>query len=207
MEATIAPKDEYEIEPAQQQREREQHHRHEVEKNEPEHRLGDAIGNRPAADAHRRDRAGVHQQLHLAAPPACASSRVRNILMPPPVEPVLQTMQDRNSIQVGANTGHLPKSCEVSPEVVANETTLNSAWRSAVMTRINAAPGEQNGDADDAHREHDKAGLRLDILLERLQGQAPQGDEVPREIQRRHQHERDSTSSMAGELKYAMLAS
>src|SRR6185312_10062990 len=65
---------------------------------------------------------------------AClASSRVRNILMPPPVEPVLQTMQDRNSIQVGANTGHLPKDCEVSPEVVANETTLNSAWRIDVM--------------------------------------------------------------------------
>ena len=28
-----------------------------------------------------------------------ASSSVRNILMPPPVEPVLHTMQDRNSIQ------------------------------------------------------------------------------------------------------------
>src|ERR1700722_8791665 len=33
------------------------------------------------------------------------STRVRNILMPPPIEPVLQRMQERNSIQMGANTG------------------------------------------------------------------------------------------------------
>ena len=37
---------------------------------------------------------------------ACrASSSVRNILMPPPVEPVLQTIELRNSIQTGVNTG------------------------------------------------------------------------------------------------------
>jgi len=34
-----------------------------------------------------------------------ASSRVRNILMPPPVEPVLHTTELRNSIHIGANTG------------------------------------------------------------------------------------------------------
>ena len=40
--------------------------------------------------------------------PACrASSSVRNILMPPPVEPVLHTMQDKNNIQMGANTGQV----------------------------------------------------------------------------------------------------
>src|SRR5450755_4367448 len=33
------------------------------------------------------------------------STSVRNILMPPPIEPVLQRMQDRNNIQIGANTG------------------------------------------------------------------------------------------------------
>ena len=35
------------------------------------------------------------------------SSSVRNILMPPPVEPVLHTRHDRNSIHHGANTGQL----------------------------------------------------------------------------------------------------
>jgi hypothetical protein len=35
----------------------------------------------------------------ISRPAWRASSRVRNILMPPPVEPVLQTMHDRNSIQ------------------------------------------------------------------------------------------------------------
>ncbi len=51
--------------------------------------------------------------------------------MPPPVDPVLQTMQERNSIQVGANTGQRLKSCEVMPEVVASDTTLNSECRIA----------------------------------------------------------------------------
>jgi hypothetical protein len=42
----------------------------------------------------------------ISRPAWRASSSVRNIFMPPPVEPVLQTMHDRNSIQYGANTGH-----------------------------------------------------------------------------------------------------
>ena len=35
----------------------------------------------------------------ISRPAWRASSSVRNILMPPPVEPVLHTMQERNSIQ------------------------------------------------------------------------------------------------------------
>ncbi len=59
-----------------------------------------------------------------------ASTSVRNILMPPPVEPVLQTMPDRNSIQMGANTGHVREvraADRSQPVVVASETTLNAA--------------------------------------------------------------------------------
>src|SRR6185312_4527024 len=69
----------------------------------------------------------------LSSRPACrASSNVRNILMPPPVEPVLQTMHVRKSIQIGAKTGHCSKSCETKPEVVAIEMTLNVEWRREV---------------------------------------------------------------------------
>ena len=51
----------------------------------------------------------------------------RNILIPPPAEPVLQIMQDRNSIQNGANTGQPSKSWVTSPVVVAIDTTLKAA--------------------------------------------------------------------------------
>src|SRR5579872_1867251 len=50
--------------------------------------------------------------------------------MPPPADPVLQMMQERKSIQMGAKTGQLSVFWVVSPVVVAIDTTLNAACRS-----------------------------------------------------------------------------
>ena len=50
--------------------------------------------------------------------------------MPPPLDPVLQTMPERKSIQMGANTGHVVKPAGPTvahPVVVASDTTLKAA--------------------------------------------------------------------------------
>ncbi|MNS98183.1 hypothetical protein D3C72_1325410 [compost metagenome] len=60
-----------------------------------------------------------------------SSSSMRIILMPPPVEPALVATPDSSSIRTGAKGGHRPKSTVAYPVVVATETVLNTAWRTA----------------------------------------------------------------------------
>ena len=85
--------------------------------------------------------------------------------MPPPVEPVLQTMQLRNSIQIGREHRPLSKSCETKPVVVAIEMTLNAACRSDVR-KLGYVPCHvrSSRDAEHAHDEHQHDGLRFRVL-------------------------------------------
>ena len=53
----------------------------------------------------------------------------RNILMPPPVEPVHDTTQLRNRIHIEANTGHSEKSSVTRPVVVAMEIVAKATCR------------------------------------------------------------------------------
>ena len=52
--------------------------------------------------------------------------------MPPPVEPVLHKMQDKNNIHTGAKIGQRSQFSVAKPVVEATDTTANVAWRKDV---------------------------------------------------------------------------
>ena len=106
MEATTHTEGPIEAHSREQQREGQQRHRHEIEEDERQHRIRGPFRHGPAADAHGRHGARMHQELQL--PPGLAREHQRaEHLDAAAGDPVLQTMPERNSIQMGANTGQV----------------------------------------------------------------------------------------------------
>ena len=69
--------------------------------------------------------------LNISRPACFHSNKVRNILMPPPVEPVQAVMQLKYNIHQGTKAGHWVKSVLMKPLVVAIEIKLKPVNRNA----------------------------------------------------------------------------
>ena len=78
---------------------------HEVQHHEREHREDDLVLRRPGPPIFT-GRTACGCTSSISSRPACRNSTsVRNILMPPPVEPVFAQKQDSIRIHIGTNTG------------------------------------------------------------------------------------------------------